>query len=246
MDIKSSCTKWQTFVLHVKKGYEDREEHISRMMKKMNIAFEYILDGDMQDITKETLEKYFTGEMKINSPATSCALKHLLACHEIVERKIEGALVLEDDIVLHDNFVSVFQRSIDELKGNSNWNAKPVIINYEDTRLRFVPRSKRVEGRVLYEGDRDRMAGAIYVNHAAAKLIWDYAIKDKLDQPIDLFHCYLLKKNLIAYLWCQPVVATQGSHSGLFMSGININKNYFDILKWKFNLLYKKMIYYFR
>lgn len=36
-------------VLHVKKGYEDRQKHIEKMMKSWGYSFEYILDGDMDD-----------------------------------------------------------------------------------------------------------------------------------------------------------------------------------------------------
>lgn len=221
-------SEWRTFVLHVKKGYEERATHISCMMKRMKIPFEYILDGDIQDINADILDKYFTGNMASPTPATSCALKHIIACKNIVDMDLEGALVLEDDIVLHNNFMEVFRKSINELNDNYSWNTKPVIINYEDTRLRFIPRSKRIKGRVLYEGDRDRMTGALYVNRLAAELILDYALRRKLDRPIDLFHCKLIKDKSILYLWCQPVIATQGSHTGMFKSGINLNKKSID------------------
>lgn len=214
-----------TFVLHVKTGYEDRAEHIERMMREKGISYEYILDGDMSDLDDAIINRYFRDNMACCKPETSCAMKHLIACREIIDRGLAGALVLEDDILLFGNFAEVFRKSLAELEGNEQWRERPVIINYEDTRLRFVPRSKRVKGRVLYEGDRDRMTGAIYVNARAAKLIYGYAQQTRVELPIDLLHCKMLREGQLTYLWCQPAIATQGSHTGAFKSGINLSKS---------------------
>ena len=52
-----NLTNKAVFVLHVKKGYEDREQHIKAMLQKMNIPFSWILDGDIADLTPEILDK---------------------------------------------------------------------------------------------------------------------------------------------------------------------------------------------
>jgi glycosyl transferase family 25 len=84
----------KVFVLHVKKGYEERAAHIDSMMSRLGIEFEYFLAGDIPDLTPELLDKYFTGMMKATLPVTSCATKHLL-CHEkIVADNLPCALIL--------------------------------------------------------------------------------------------------------------------------------------------------------
>ncbi len=93
-----------TYVLHVKKGYESRGEHIRKMLSKIRLPFELILEGDMCDLTDNTLNKYFSREMHKIAPDTSCALKHLLAYEAILNNNYPGALILEDDIILHKNF----------------------------------------------------------------------------------------------------------------------------------------------
>ncbi|MCM1312518.1 MAG: hypothetical protein NC206_11785 [Bacteroides sp.] len=76
---------------------------------------------------------------------------------------------------------------------------------------------------MLYPGDRDRMAGCYYINAAAARLICENYGKDENSTlAIDLFHNKLLKDGRLQYLWCQPTVATQGSHTGKFGSAIYI------------------------
>lgn len=201
----------------------------------------------MEDISPSILESMFTGpSMKGRFPHTSCSLKHMLAYGEIIRQKLDGALVLEDDICLHNNFNEVFNQSMNELTANPALATTPVIISYEDTRLRFVPRSKRVKGKVLYPGDRDRMAGAYYINQSAAKMITEYVNQHKMDVPIDILHRKLLEAGKLTYLWCHPTIATQGSHNGMHKSGINLKKSSLTPLKWLIERLYKKMLYWFR
>lgn len=239
----------EVFVLHIKHGYEKRGKHIERMLGEMGIPFKYILDGDISDLTENILETYFNGShMKRAIPATSCTYKHLLAYKELVREKCEGALILEDDIILRGGgeFLQVFYKSIDELNKYSEKHFEPVIIPYEDTRLRFVPRSRRVKGTVLYKGDRDRMAGCYYINAKAAELLINYAETQKFDTPIDITHCHLLKQKVLTYFWCQPTIASQGSHTGAFASAINFNKSFIYPLIWQIKLTYKKFLYWLR
>lgn len=234
-------------VLHVKKGYEERKRHIENMLGKMGIPFEYILDGDIADLTDDIIDKYFKGEkMKGKYPFTSCSYKHLLAYKEIIRRGIRGALILEDDIFLKKEFTDIFNRSMAELAEYCKKKPGPAIISYEDTRLRFIPRSKRQKGKVIYKGDRDRMTGAFYINRECAQLLIDYAETHKFDIPIDLTHCRLLREGRLTYFWCQPTTATQGSHTGAFSSAINFNRSIFNPIIWKIKLSYKKLLYFLR
>lgn len=166
------------FVLHVREGYEDRAAHIDSMMARLGLPFEYILDGDKADLTPEILDRWFAGPMKCVQGATSCACKHLMACRQIISRGLPGALILEDDIVLTRRHEEVARHTIAELPAG-----RPAIISYEDTRLRFVPRSRRRKGQYLYAGDRDRFTGALYVNSEAARIILDEAEKTRHRLP---------------------------------------------------------------
>lgn len=227
------------FVIHVRTGYEDRAAHIEDMMSRMGLTFEYILDGDKTDLSPEILDRWFAGTMKCASGATSCTYKHLLAYHAIVSRGLPGALVLEDDIVLTPRFSEVAVHTVDELP-----QGEPAIISYEDTRLRFVPRSMRRKGRYLYPGDRDRFAGALYINAEAAALILAEAGKHKMDCPVDIYHRRLLDSGKLKYYWSHPCTASQGSFNGLFATSIDENRE--KVLAWKVRRLYRRLLYFFR
>ncbi len=232
------------FVLHVKKGYERRKEHIDKMLSEMNIPYEYIMDGDIQDLTNNILDKYFKGKMHQYTPEASCSYKHLIACNKIIKKGLDGALILEDDICLNrKKFIPIFNQSIKELKEKEN---KASIISYEDTTMRFVPRSKRKIGQVIYVGSKDRMGGAYYLNREAALVLTNYAETFKFDIPHDSIHTRLLREGAVIYYWSHPVVASQGSHTGKFSSSINFSKKFYYPLTWQLKLVYKRLLYYLR
>ena len=143
-------------VLHVKNGYEDRARHMEAMLGARNIPFTYILDGDISDLNQNILTKYFAEGMRKFDGATSCALKHIYAYEYIISHGLEGALIMEDDMLLYKNFESIFQKCMQECKDRM---LDYCLISLEDSNLQFVKGSVRIKGQCLYLGARDRFTG---------------------------------------------------------------------------------------
>ena len=234
-------------VIHAAK-LEARAEHIDRMLSHFGFEYEFISKADLEDLTEELLCKYFQRgkEMYANLlPRYSCATKHLLAVEYIVAHRLEGALILEDDIVLRKDFRPMLIKSIVEY--HQHYVDHPVIISYEDSSLQFVPRSERKPGQMLYPGKKDRMAGAYYMNRCCAETILkDLAANKCPTTDADTYHYDLLKRGVIEYLWCQPPVATQGSFTGAFRSTLSSKKDRLITLRWWFKKNYKRLLYWFR
>lgn len=235
----------EVLVIHARR-FTDRKAHIERLLHRHHLQGIYILDGDMEDLKSNELDRFFVKDsiMHTIAPFVSCSIKHFYAYEYIIKQNLSGALIIEDDMVLSKNFNTIFSQSLQEYK--SKYTNKPIIISYENTRLRFVPRSKRKKGQVLYQGDRDRMAGCYYINRLAAEVILDKAIHEKCSFPIDNYHNKLLHKGLLVYLWCEPTIAEQGSFNGLFHSRISNRYLLPDKIRWRTKLIYKRMLYYFR
>ena len=49
-----------TFVVHVSEGSEDREKSVSEQLNSRSIPFEFMLRGDLKDITPEIQQEYFS------------------------------------------------------------------------------------------------------------------------------------------------------------------------------------------
>lgn len=237
----------KVLVIHVKQGYKDRAEHIENMMEELRIPFEYVLDGDVSDLTAGILDKYFKRDGVLRKgncpPQLSCTYKHLLAYERILENNWKGALILEDDIILRKDFAAIFNHCMEEYEAMSTAD---ILISFEDSRLRFVPRSRRVKGKYLYKGTKDRMAGAYYISNSAAGSIMNYISENKCSLPIDLLHSLLIKQEDLPYYWCQPTIATQGSFTGKFHSSLSIKEELGIKISWKLKLVYKKFLYFMR
>lgn len=231
----------KTYVIHVK-GAVEREKYIKRELAKHNITFEFILDGNMEEITHEQLEKYFDGVMKNRTPQTSCALKHILAYENMIEENVQKALIFEDDIELFNSFTKIFNTSLLEIH---NHQLKKYIISYENSTLQYVKRSERVSGQVLYKKDHSRCAGAYLIDIEAAKEIIQYLSQQKCDKPIDWIQHELIKNKKINVYWSHPVIAEQRSHNGKMPSLIDHKKmGFFRKLSFFLQKIYKHQILY--
>lgn len=237
----------RVLVIHAAK-LKERGEFVDRMLRGIGMDYEFISAADLEDLSKDMLCMYFSHGEEMAAkllPRYSCATKHLLAYEKIVNEGMDGALILEDDIVLHDDFLKYFNKSIDEFK--MRFSGMPVMISYEDSSLQFVPRSMRKKGQLLYYGKKDRMAGAYYMSRKCAEVILDDLRTNKCPTTdADTYHYNLLKRGVIKYLWCQPALATQGSFTGQFKSTLSSKKDRMIVFRWWFKKNYKKLLYWFR
>lgn len=237
-------------VLHVKKGYEARGEHIKRMLGRLGIDFEFFLDGDVSDMNDDIRRKVFTGQMAKETPGIqSCSYKHLLACRYILEQGWEGALILEDDISLRKDFCDIFNRSLTEYRNGGYDTSRPTILSYDGSQLRFVPYSQRRKGQLLYYGPHDRYTGAFYINAAACRAFIDTAVRDRIHVPVDKYHTYMIQLGILDYLWCEPAPAVQGSFNGDFPSSLSVRKKWLGkgraqrAFVWWLKTCYKRLLY---
>ena len=238
----------KAFVIHAA-TLKERGEHMDRMLRSIGMDYEFISEGDADQLTNELLDKYLKNSNKPDNirnklPQASCAIKHFLAYEHIVARNIEGILIFEDDIILHDNFLPCFEQSMKEYR--KNYAEKSILISYEDSTLRFVPRSRREKGRVLYPAKNGRTTGCYFVNRTAAKAILDQIRNERCDRPIDWYHNLLFDKGIVECLWCQPAIATQGSFTGTFQSSLFAKHMNTIKFRWWFKKSYKRLLYWFR
>lgn len=239
MDIKA-------LIIHADK-FVERKLHMDRMLSEHTLSYDYVIKGAGDHISEEERNKYMEVDSKspkMSMGAICCTLQHFYAYEKIVEENLPGALILEDDAMLSSRFDTIFPLTIEEY--SSCYSNENVIISYEDSRLRFVPCSKREKGRFLYPMDRDRMAGIYFININAARMILDDACTQKCKLAIDLYHSQLLEQGKLTYLWCQPTIASQGSFVGILGSTLSTKKIEMEKLRWKILRTYKKLLYQIR
>jgi GR25 family glycosyltransferase involved in LPS biosynthesis len=209
----------KVYVIHVSKGAEDRAAHMERQLSRLAIEFEYVLDGDMDALTPELLDRWFTGFMKRHAPNTSCCAKHLIACTRILRDGWRDALVLEDDIFLPDDFVERLNDSLSELRARPDARPGEAFISLENSGLVPITRLGKVErGKTLYRWVHGRETGAYWMSRTAAERFLRKAETDKVSDFTPLFQSRLFQSGEVQLWWRHPTIAEQGSINGRFGS----------------------------
>ncbi len=226
------------FVVHVR-GNKLREEHVKKELSDKNLSFEFILDGNKEDLNDAILKKYFSEGFAEASSATSCVYKHILIYKKILAEKIEQALIFEDDIVLYKDFLKILDSVLNETqqKGLENY-----LISLESYSLNIITKPKK--NQFLYRKESGRCAGAYLVDYKFAYNAIRFVEQKKCHLQIDWMHNIMAKQGVINVYWAHPPIAEQKSHNGTFDSLLNpdmkrsffrrLNHNYKKYLKSKF------------
>lgn len=238
----------KVFVLHVKRGCEERARWMELMLGRMGIDFEYMLDGDICDLSDERMARYFDPNSRLRNRGAiaSCAMKHILVMERIVEEGLQRVLILEDDAILRKDFVELFNRSIDDV-GRRHIDDTPFFIFYEATHLWYIPRSQRRRGQMLYKPRGIQCAACYCVNDRFAKLFVDRLAQEPLDRPVDEYYGKIIRDNdSIAFCQSHPDLCEQGSHGGDTISILHNKTSFkrFGSLRYRIVRFYKKYILY--
>jgi len=215
----NTLTKEGIFVIHALSGYEYHEKRVIELFKSHNLHFEFVTDGDPSLFNKDICAKYFTADIasKLTKGVLSCTLNHIYAYERIVSRKIEYAVIFENDPFLVKNFTQKLKRYFSEIE-----NLQPgFIISLENTTLKFPSFWQTKRGKLLYPAQSGRMAGAYLIDLAGATKILDDLNQHKCHTVIDWYHNSLIKRGVLRMYWAHPPLAEQGSHNGRMHAGIS-------------------------
>jgi GR25 family glycosyltransferase involved in LPS biosynthesis len=203
------------FVLHYSK-LTDRKQNILTQFEKHNITdYEFIELFD-----KDALSQYtylFDHHYRMNM--LSLFLKHLWVYKEI-ENKYDYALILEDDVILSDNFVETLNKYMTELPADYDML---FIGDGCNLHIKDITNTKCIYEKSLYpniwEGDgAARCSDSYIVNKKCAVKLNEYITKSstKIKVGIDWWINIAARDNNLKVYWSEPTIVTQGSQNGMF------------------------------
>lgn len=233
----------EVFVVHVKKGNEDRKARLDSQFQQLGITPKWMLDADIVDLDATFLNKYIkpNSELYPVRPITSCTVKHLLICESLLHSDAETMLIFEDDILLDTHFLDIFHKIMSEYQRKQHWHTQPIFISIENSTHAYVPVAERVPNQYLYPATKTRCAGAYVINKTTAKAIMQQVEKNGCHLPIDWYYNYLCDQNTIKILWSHPTIVEQGSHNGMMKSAVSKTRyGFYYRLQWWFKKLIKQ------
>lgn len=223
----------KVFVIHTKTGLAYRRKYMEKLLAEHEIEFEFMLDGDVDDLTPEILAHYFTENMRRYTARISCALKHIYVYERVLATPYKNVLILEDDAILHPSFSSIFNQLITELENRSDLNPDLVYVCLENSTLEFVAAKDQRPGQLLYRRYKTRGGGGYFLTYAVAEKIMAYLNQHKCHITNDLLLNQLLPQLDIPTFWCQPPLIEQASNNGMWKSSLgNQSQGFWRQLRW--------------
>jgi len=206
------------YVCHYSK-LVDRKNKILEQFAKLNInnyTFVELYDKDNWD--KDEIRKIFpkididrAGTNSLKDAEKSLVMKHSWIVQDLYKNQYDSVMVFEDDVVLDDNFVELFNLYKKEMP--SDWDIGWVGSCFN---LKEPPQPNK---RVYKTNRGSRCTHAFCLSKSFAKKVID-DIKD-VDEAADHYYNRIVKQfNLNSY-WFQPALAFQNLE---FTSSISGNK----------------------
>ena len=204
------------FVLHCSK-LADRKKHIIEQFSKQNIDFEFIEKYDKDDIESESA--FYSKNYKRST--MSLHLKHLYV-YKLLAEGTESALILEDDVILCENFMETLIKYLTQMPSDYDMLFLGDGCNLHIEKEKLVP-DKYVYEKGLYPtswgGDgASRCSDSYIISNQCAKKMFAYVKKltKVISLPIDWWINEAARANNLKIYWAEPTIVSQGSQTGLF------------------------------
>jgi GR25 family glycosyltransferase involved in LPS biosynthesis len=149
---------------------------------------------------------------QISKGEISLGHKHVEVYKDIVANKHSVTLILEDDVILADDFVALFNRNIEQTP--KDWD---YIFIGSGCGLRINP-NLVIPEKIAYKKDHPatKCTDSYCITFSAAKRVLDTIIPFSL--PIDFELNYQLERHDMNVYWWEPPIVIQGSQCGLYDS----------------------------
>ena len=206
------------FVLHYSK-LVDRKKHILEQFNKQGIIdYEFIEKYDREDLQDCDMLLF---DQCVKKSMMSLMNKHFYV-YKLISENYERALILEDDVILNDNFIDNLNNYITQLpeKFDMLFIGDGCNLHIEKHKLIL---NKNIYEKCLYPtswgGDcASRCSDSYIITKNCANKLCEYInnLEDKIKLPSDFWLNTAARDNDFKVYWAEPTIVTQGTQNGLF------------------------------
>jgi glycosyl transferase family 25 len=214
------------FVLHYSK-LTRRKQHILEQFAKHGIAdYEFIEKFDKDAITDDECPEFSKDYVANRRTELSLHLKHLYLYRLMLSENYEEVLVLEDDVILSDNFMKKLTDYMTQLPKDYD-----MLFIGNGCNL-HIPRNQLVANQYIYAkclhetawggNGAARCTDSYIIHQRCAKKLCDYAVVEtkKINLPVDWWLNEVARDLVLKVYWAEPTIVSQGSQTGLFNRSI--------------------------
>jgi len=208
------------FVLHYSK-LVDRKTHILEQFQKQNITdYEFIEKYDRENL-KDCDTLLF--DTCVKKSMVSLMNKHYYV-YKLIAENYENALILEDDVILCDNFIEKLNSYMSQLPEYYDMLFIGDGCNLHIEQHKLIP-NKNIYEKCLYPtswggNGASRCSDSYIISKECANKLSEYInnLKCKINIPIDWWLNVAARDNNFKVYWAEPTIITQGTQNGTFQS----------------------------
>ena len=207
------------FVIHYKK-LVDRKKHILDQFEKYNI-----IDYEFIEIDRDELDNQNIGIFQENYSKSqiAIALSHFYAYKEIMD-KYDNGLILEDDVILSDDFINIFNKYLTQLPEDYDMLFIGNGCNLHIESDKIIP-NQYIYNKCLFPtewggGGATRCTDSYLVNKKCAIQLCHYIsnLTYKINIPVDWWLNIAALEIFCKVYWAEPTIVSQGTENGLFQT----------------------------
>jgi glycosyl transferase family 25 len=219
--------------------FTERRRHVEAQLARFGLRGDMVHEHDAVDITPEVDARWFAGDA-LNRGQKSCALKHVAVLQRVVREGWQRCLVLEDDVVLADDFPEGVRAALVETAAMP----RPYVIFLGAGGNFYTPASQRVPGRRIYPATKGRFTDSYIIGAPEAARRLSAIEHERMTQPIDVVFDRVDAAAGIRLLWLEDPVVEQGSKLGVFRTTLEAAPpNWLQALRYRLERLRRKYLY---
>ena len=205
------------FVTHYKKLI-DRKLFILAQFKKHNITDYEFIEIERDDLSNPNISMF---HKNYKNCLMSMLLKHFYVYKEISD-KYDNGLILEDDVILINNFTEILHKYMDQLPKNYDMLFIGDGCNLHIEKNKLIP-NQNIYEKCLYPtrwggNGASRCGDSYIISKKCANKLCEYInnLNYKIELPGDWWLNVAARDNNFKVYWAEPTIVTQGSQNGLF------------------------------
>lgn len=211
----------KTYIVHYDKLTE-RKQFMNYQLHIHKLTYEYVSNYGKDKLTMLDKKMF----KNISDSEISVCLHHIECFKKFANGDCEVALILEDDVILCNNFKKILEGYLSCLP--SNWD----MLFIGDGCGLHIPKDQLKQNQNIYIKDNYPSASG---GLGATRCLDSYLITKKCAQkivekltlpnytilcPADHWLNYVIRNNNFIVYWSEPTIVTQGSEKKIFSSSI--------------------------
>ena len=220
---------FKIFIMHYT-PLKERFNIMNNQLKKENVPYEFIREHDREKLTEKELQIFDTQKVKLSM--CSNISKHILTYQKIINSDYNYNLILEDDVIILDNFKENLNKYLEELPKDYDMlfigNGCNLHIKKE-----LLKNNKHIylkDNKSFKEGAKDatrscngssRCTDSYVISKKCCQKILEHIKninenKDIINKNSDWWLNNLIRLYNFKVYWAEPTIVTQGTQNGTY------------------------------